>query len=284
MRNRYSRNATPLSTTAQPESHSRHRHFGINSIVLGGAHESRIYALSRDNTVYAYSTAHLILGHAPELSDSFTQKHNRSTCDDRKGLGPIYGFRHQNLHATSFYVKAAIRKAKDDRPEMLAVGSSDGCPILFPTDENFLSRRQRPEKLVAGSEDGYSEADGEFPTSSPFCSSSPIRPSTPPASSPPRRPGNLRRQASSTSLATRMKDTIPIFDDMGTALVGGHNKEVTGLTWTHGGELVTLGDDYTARCWREGSMAREVRGWTRFEKLSWGLADYEDDDGWDGDD
>lgn len=81
-----------------------------------------------------------------------------------------------------------------------------------------------------------------------------------------------------------MKDTIPIFDDVGTALVGGHSKEVTGLTWTHGGELVTLSDDYTARCWRESGMAREVRGWTRHERQGWGLAQCEDGEGWDGDD
>jgi WD40 repeat protein len=279
MRNRYSRNATPLSTTAQPESHSRHRHFGVNSIVLGGPHESRIYALSRDNTVYAYSTAHLILGHAPEMSDSFAQKHTRSMCDDRKGLGPIYGFRHQNLHATSFYVKAALRKAKDDRPEMLAVGSSEGCPILFPTDEPFLSRRQPTH--IPESEDDFS--DDDEPVLSPLLSSSLYR-CTPPTSSPPKRPGILRKQTSTMSLSTRMKDTIPIFDSVGTALVGGHSKEVTGLTWTHGGELVTLSDDYTARCWREGPMAREARRWNRFERQGWGLAEFEDDEGWDGDD
>jgi hypothetical protein len=280
MRNRYSRNATPLSTTAQPESHSRHRNFGINSIVLGGPHESRIYALSRDNTVYAYSTAHLILGNAPELSDSFAQKHNRSACDDRKGLGPIYGFRHPNLHATSFYVKAALRKAKGDKPEMLAVGSSEGCPILFPTDETFLAQSRQPQHRE--------DDEDDCPPDSPMFSSSPPHnlrnhnSNTPPNSSP-LRSGNIRRQPSSTSLS-RMKDTIPIYDTVGTALKGGHTKEVTSLSWTHGGELATLSDDYTARLWREGPMAREARSWSRYERQGWGLAECEDDEGWDGDD
>ena len=56
-----------LSQTKQPESHSQFRHFGISSINVNEA-GTRLYTLCKDNTVYAYSTAHLILGHAPELS------------------------------------------------------------------------------------------------------------------------------------------------------------------------------------------------------------------------
>jgi WD40 repeat protein len=275
IRNRYSRRGppTPLSTTQQPESHSRHRHFGITSIVLN-SDESRIYALSRDNTVYAYSTAHLILGHAPELSPEFASKNGRSVNDGKKGLGPIYGFRHPQLHATSFYVKAALRKAKNDKPEMLAVGSSEGCPILFPTDEAFLSRRQpeRPLELDSPSDD---EDFAPHP-------SRPSPPNSSPAIQQLRRP-TVRRTASTGSLATRMRDTIPIYDNMGTALLPGHDKEVTGLCWSWDGQLITIGDDYTARCWREGSPARDVR--TRefgHEKHGWGLAGV--DEGWDDSD
>ncbi|SLM38329.1 WD40/YVTN repeat-like-containing domain [Lasallia pustulata] len=44
------RQATPLSTTTQPESHNRHRQFGLTSLALGGD-GSRLYTLCRDNTV-----------------------------------------------------------------------------------------------------------------------------------------------------------------------------------------------------------------------------------------
>lgn len=115
----------PLSQTRQPESHNQWRSFGINSLNLNGA-GTRLYTLCKDNTVYTYSTAHLILGHAPELSwdNPPRQAQNDET---KQGLGPLYGFRHPQLHATSFYVKSAVRPAKDGKGEMLAVGSTDGC-------------------------------------------------------------------------------------------------------------------------------------------------------------
>ncbi|KAJ4306366.1 hypothetical protein N0V88_001166 [Collariella sp. IMI 366227] len=117
--------STPVSYTAPPPSHAAFRPFGICSLTLNGD-GTRLYALCKDNTVYAYSTAHLILGHAPELTPA------------RPGLGPLYGFRHPLFHATSFYVKAALRPAADGRSELLAVGSSDGAAVLFPTDERYL--------------------------------------------------------------------------------------------------------------------------------------------------
>lgn len=76
--------AQPLSCTAQPGSHSQWRHFGINSLNLGGD-GSRFYTLCKDNTVYVYSTAHLILGHAPELS-SKTASQRRPFVDIRESL------------------------------------------------------------------------------------------------------------------------------------------------------------------------------------------------------
>ncbi|KAF2425739.1 WD40 repeat-like protein [Tothia fuscella] len=277
IRNRYSRRGppTPLSTTQQPESHSRHRHFGISTIVLN-TDESRIYALSRDNTVYAYSTSHLILGHAPELSSGFAAKNPRSIDDGRTGLGPIYGFRHPQFHATSFYVKAAIRKAKNDKPELLAVGSSEGCPILFPTDETFLSR-QRPEQPSFVDADSPSDDEENDPPSS-----SPPNPSPAMPHHKFRRP-IIHRAASSASLSTRMRDTIPIYDNIGTPLLPGHGKEVTGLCWSWDGQLITIGDDYSSRCWREGPKAREMRRKEfTHERHGWGLAKV--DEGWDSDD
>ncbi|KAK5712204.1 hypothetical protein LTS12_027909 [Elasticomyces elasticus] len=102
-----------------------------------GGDGSRLYTLCRDGTVYAHSTSHLILGHAPELSLNNTRP-RRTGGSDKEGLGPLYGFRHPRLQVASFYLKVAVRKAKDDKPEMLAVGSSDQCAVLFPTDEKFL--------------------------------------------------------------------------------------------------------------------------------------------------
>lgn len=268
IRNRYSRRGppTPLSTTQEPESHSRHRHFGITSLLTNSL-GSRIYALSRDNTVYAYSAAHLINGHAPELETGFAAKHHRSVLDNRTGLGPIYGFRHAKMYATTFYVKASLRKAKDDKSELLAIGSADGCAVLLPTDESSFPK---PE--------GYTIPSG-LPT--PLLGHAPNNlPSSPLASS---RPA-LRRQASSNfGLSARMRDTIPIYN-VGTALVQGHTRELTDVTWTHGGELVTLGDDYSARLWREGKQAREIRSAKdgRAMRAGWGWAETEE--GWDGED
>lgn len=172
---------------------------------------------------------------------------------DKEGLGPLYGFRHPRLHATSFWVKTSIRKAKDDKEEMLAVGSSDGSPMLFPTDETMLKRTVNP----------------------------PSRPSTSDSTIPGTRLANRR---SLGSFHARMNDTIPIYD-RGTPLVRAHQKEVTGLTWTSDGELVTIGDDYTARCWREDrEVARDLRTGGEAEGRRWGCGwadvgdDYDDDD------
>lgn len=103
IRGRYSLRgpAIPIATTRHPESHNRHRHFAINSLTLSGD-ASRLYALSKDNTVYAYSTNHLILGTAPELSVQSSKK--QKFCQvGQEGAGPIYGFRHAKFHAGSFY-------------------------------------------------------------------------------------------------------------------------------------------------------------------------------------
>lgn len=233
LRSLHSRRKTqiPLSQTTQPESHNQWRHFGISSLNINGD-GSRLYTLCKDNTVYTYSTAHLILGHAPELSQDDSSR-RLPPKETKEGLGPIFGYRHPQLHATSFYVKSAIRKAKGGRSEMLAVGSSDGCAILFPTDERYFSKEQpRPSE--------YSD------TIAPQGSASGPRV--------PRRPG-LRRMGSGIG---RVEDTIPISTN-GTPLIRGHDREVGSLTWTSNGELVTVGDDFIVRCWREGEDARDLR-------------------------
>lgn len=242
--------ASPLSSTQQPESHNKHRHFGLTSLSLSGD-GGRLYTLCRDNTVYAYSTSHLILGHAPELSKA-ASKPRRTGGPEKQGLGPIFGFRHPKLHATTFYVKSAVRPAKDDKSELLALGSSDGCAVVFPTDERYMQR---------------SNHQRSYPSASPF-----LRP----------RPA-LTRTDSGTGPSNRLEDTIPIYQH-GSALIRGHSSEVTGLSWTNGGELVTVGDDCTVRCWREGADARDLRIGGEKEGRRWGCGWAEADQAWDDDD
>ena len=243
-------NAMPLSTTRQPDSHTRHRNFGLTSMVLSGKGD-RFYTVCRDSTVYAYSTSHLILGHAPELA-SASSRPRRSGRSEKEGLGPIYGFRHSNFHATTFYVKCALRPAASEKSEMLAVGSSDNCMVLFPTDERYIQR----------SDKGLMESS--------FQSSQRI---------------SLRRTNSSTSLSTRLNDTIPIYQH-GSALVRGHSREVTGCTWTLGGELISVGDDFRARCWREENRekAKDLRVKGEGEGRRWGCGWAEVESQWDEED
>lgn len=247
--------AIPIATTAHPDSHSRHRHYAINSLALSGD-ASRLYALSKDNTVYAYSTNHLILGVAPELTSMSSSQ--RINATNQQGLGPIYGFRHRNFHAGSFYVKAALRKASGDQTELLAVGSTDGCPVLFPTDETFLKREAQQED----------EQDDDLPLD-PLTSS---------------RPSLSRKFTSnSTRFPSLLDDTIPIYEH-GTPLIRGHEHEVTGVAWTKNGTLVSIGDDHRVRLWKEGTQARELRMNGEAEGRRWGCGwaavsnGYDDDD------
>ncbi|KAL6702840.1 hypothetical protein ACN47E_000867 [Coniothyrium glycines] len=230
IRGRYSLRgpAIPIATTRHPESHNRHRHFAINSLTLNGD-ASRLYALSKDNTVYAYSTSHLILGVAPELSASSSSK--QKYCQvGQEGLGPIYGFRHKNFHAGSFYVKASLRKASRDHTELLAVGSTDGCPVLFSTDETFLKKDNRPSE----------EEDDDLPDTSIITRRS------------------LRSTLSRSSTSNRHPDSIPIYEH-GTPLIRGHDAEVTSVSWARNGSLISVSDDFRVRRWKEGSEARELR-------------------------
>ena len=215
----------PVSATREPDNHMWHRPFGINSLSLSGD-GARFYTLCRDSTVYAYSTNHLILGSAPEF-DPLPKRKPQTTTSSKEGLGPLYGFRHPKFLATSFYVKSSLRVARNDRSEMLAVGSSDGCAILFPTEEPQI--RDSTGKIEFG----------DATLTSSICP-------------------KVNRKASASSSFMRPAATIPIYET-GTVLVRGHRKEVTSSTWTHDGDLVTVGDDYVARCWREGDKAQELR-------------------------
>ena len=137
IRSRYSRSSStasvPVSTTDVPESHKRTRNFGTTSLAIN-SDSSKLYALSWDSVLYAYATSHLILGQAPELKPTKLQN-SRFFSGERPALGPIYGFKHPKLRVSSFFVKCALRRANNDKPELIATGSGEKCPILFSTDE-----------------------------------------------------------------------------------------------------------------------------------------------------
>ncbi|KAI1214602.1 WD40 repeat-like protein [Annulohypoxylon truncatum] len=256
-----------LSATTPPSSHLNWRPFGISSLALN-TDGSRLYALCKDNTVYAYSTAHLILGHAPELStrngEPPRRRHNAVT---HQGLGPLYGFRHPSLHASSFYVKCAVRPARDGKSEVLAVGSSDNCAILFPTQERYF------RDDLSGAMGALSLDNSTIATSNQ--QSTPITPIEPTV----RRP--LFRTNSTVAISARLNDDIPIVKK-GTPLVRGHESEVGALTWTNEGKLVTAGDDYLIRCWSEGREdAEDLRTGGEGEGRRWGCGWAEVGEDWD---
>jgi WD40 repeat protein len=255
--------STPLSATTPPESHTHWRPFGISSLTLN-TDGSRLYALCKDNTVYTYSTAHLILGHAPELStrEPARRRHGNLT---HNGLRPIYGFKHPMFHATSFYVKCAVRPAKDGRDELLAVGSSDSCAVVFPTAERYF------RDDLSGAMGSLSLENSTIATSRPMSSQL-------------GRPLFQRSNSNVLNLASlRERDDVPIVRN-GTPLVRGHDREVGALAWTQRGNLITVGDDYLIRCWRENrETARDLRVGGEGEGRRWGCGWADVGDGWDGD-
>ena len=228
--------AIPISTTRQPESHSRHRQYGLTSIALSGD-GGRLYSLSRDNTIWVYSTSHLILGSAPELDSSSTVKRSqRSSATEKEGLGPVYGFRHPKLHVSTFYVKLAIRPAKHNQSELLAVGGSNSCALVFPTNERHMDAQALSHR-----------ATKEVLPLDRLASSVPLT-------------QQLLTPASTPSFsADYLTDDIPVYQ-YGSPLVRGHTNEITGSCWSSEGELVTVGDDFRARVWREDAEeARSLR-------------------------
>lgn len=239
--------AVPLSSIAAPDAHARARNFAINALALSND-GARFYTVCRDNTIYAYSTNSLVLGHAPEMISSAGK--GRLLKEPKAGVGPLYGFRHPKLKLASFYIKASIRKIRGDHTEILAVGSSENCPVLFPTDERHLPVRtlqNHGHTNTLGAED-----DADLPTL--------------------------------PTAVSKHDSTIPIYNH-GTALVRGHRKEVTSVTWTHDGDLVSIGDDSIARCWREDAgTARHLRGCGEGGGRRWGHGWADVGEGWDEED
>lgn len=227
--------AIPVSSTPVPENHNRN--FAIGALALSGD-GTRLYSVCRDSIVYAYSTNHLALGCAPEMAPSYPGR--RAAKEGRMGVGPLYGFKHDAMRIGSFYVRAALRKAKDDKSELLAVGSTDHNAVLIPTDERHLPyRNNRP---LPASADEHGDLDDEDEAELP---SLPTQ----------------RSQSRSTSIPPPPERRgPPIYEAHGTALVRGHTKEVTSLSFTSEGNLVTISDDFRARCWREDrDNARHLR-------------------------
>ncbi|EME86350.1 uncharacterized protein MYCFIDRAFT_124004, partial [Pseudocercospora fijiensis CIRAD86] len=253
LRNAGRRSPMPLASTPVPESHSSRRNFGVNAMALSGD-GGRLYTICRDATIYAYSTNQLVLGYAPEMSSGPSRR--RLLKEQMPGLGPLYGYQNADLGLASFYIKASLRPAKGDKSEMLAVGSTNGNPILFPTDERHVPRRER---AIIDDENDEDESD---------------LPSAPPKSS----------QRSATSARSKSSSNLHVFEH-GTALVRAHDKEVTSLAWSTDGDLVSVSDDCTARCWREdGRRARTLRTGGEADGGRWqsGWADVSPD--WDEDD
>lgn len=217
-----------LSQTAQPILHKGYRDFGVSSMTLSGD-GSRLFTVNKDSTIYAYSTANLLLGSAPEL-EAKPGDRPRLPKEIKIGKGPLYGYRHPDLNVGTFYIKSAIRAARNGKSELLAVGNSNGSAILIPTDEKHHSyqpmrsevemKRIMPQKLAAK---GAADVANDF----------------------------------------------PIYHNA-TTLVRGHEKEIGAVTWTSEGNLVTVDDEYVVRCWREDAeTARDLRTGGEGEGRRW---------------
>ncbi|KUJ22201.1 WD40 repeat-like protein [Mollisia scopiformis] len=227
----------PISGTALPPWHVNYRDFGITALNLS-SNGSRIYAVCKDNIVYTYRTSHLMLGHAPELEIQSNTRPSQAKLT-QEGLGPIYGLRNPKFHANTFYVKSALRTTNNGHSELLAVGSSDDCAVLFPTDERYLPSPHSARGAIPVKQEEFD---------------------------------------------CRAMPTCPIYT-IGSSLTRGHDREVGCVTWTHDGELVTVGDDLIVRCWREDrDSAKDLRTGGESEGRRWNCgwatveADYDDDD------
>lgn len=159
---------------------------------------------------------------------------------------------------------------------MLAAGSSDGCAVVFPTDERYLKdmwarNNFNTENNIDVSEESYLVGESTATVAGGLDSA---------------RSSSGRKNAGGNLFARQAAD-IPIVKN-GTPLVRGHEKEVGALTWTSDGRLVTVGDDYLVRCWSEEDRGRatDLRTGGEAEGRRWwcGWADVGDNWVGDGDD
>lgn len=147
--------------------------------------------------------------------------------------GPIHAYSHPRLHASTFYVKSSV--SRDGR--LLATGSSDGLAVLFPTDERYLDQNSYRHGM--------------------------------------RHPEDSVPALSSLAKPSR-RSILPVTQHLkvgkGVGLVRGHEKEVTDVAWSMNGDLVTISDDYQARCWRDddgGVEAEQLRDCGEDEGRRW---------------
>lgn len=258
----------PLAMTQEPSGHG-FRPYGITSLALN-TDASRLYAVCKDSTVYAYSTNHMLLGIAPELSACASKRRPRGAG----GLGPLFGFKHDLLSVSSFYVKCSVRKPgiHGNSSELLAVGSSKSCAVLFPLDEGYPFHQQHQQQQQPRLPGKPSADATALPTPSPFSAGGYRALNSSPA------PASLGGTATSTS-------TTPILHT-GTALIKAHTREVTNVSWTHTGSLVTASDDQSIRHWQENQFAashlrtvgefggeRHMCGWADVDSSWWDVDD-----------
>ncbi|KAF2723664.1 WD40 repeat-like protein [Polychaeton citri CBS 116435] len=221
--------AMPLSSTPLPEIHQGRRRFGINSLALSGD-GSRVFAVCRDNMVYAYNTNNLVTG-SPSQFETSASETSSIVRKTGAGASPVFALKHDGFRNNSFYIRGALRPARGDKSELMAVGSSDFTPVVFPTDErHFKTRRSR--NLQDQDEADDDDDEPSLPTL----------------------PSSQQQQTRNAE-----SHSFPVYS-VGSALVRGHKKEVSSLCWSYDGHLVSIGDDYRARRWTENAeKARELR-------------------------
>jgi WD40 repeat protein len=162
----------------------------------------------------------------------------------------MYGFRHPSLRIASFYDKLSVRKAQTTRDdpycggitELIAAGSGEECAVIFPTNERYLNKAAKRAPTV------------NFLPSKPRLTRTTSTRSTSYLN-------HIQNQnQESTGMETEPDPAAcPIYQH-GTALFGGHKKEVTAVAWANNGNLVTVADDCTTRVWRENAdKARALR-------------------------
>jgi WD40 repeat protein len=201
----------------------------------------------------------LILGHGPELANFETPKPRNGR--QAQGLAPLYGFRHDRLKVNSFFIKCAVLPSTVLGTEILAVGSSDACPVLFPTDENAMQIEwQRQRDLSRDAESQHDNA---------------------------RMPHGSETALPSSQLSEARTDgPIPIYQK-GAALIEGTTKEVSSVKWADDGTLVSISDDYSIRFWKhDAEKARFLRtcGYFGGHRHMAGWADIENSEELDDDD
>ncbi|KAL1886049.1 hypothetical protein Cpir12675_006890 [Ceratocystis pirilliformis] len=162
-------NVAPLAHTDLPTNDPYYtRNFGVTSLSLS-SDGSRIYSTCRNSSIYAYSVPHLILGQAPELGPLDNSRLPHKGLNHR-GLGPLFSLRHDDLSIDSFWIKSSIQpSAVTGSGDILAVGNSKLCPVVFNVDEKTIRAQRQCDdtgpRLFASS--SYSNTDSSDTPSLP---------------------------------------------------------------------------------------------------------------------